>query len=96
MKFNMFYSLKVVLLGLLLSISLTNCISTNMKAQAQSKNKQYQTDVDLKELVKKLFSEPTCPQNLKNKGNKDKPAVTMVGSSGLWAIPRNKVNKYDS
>jgi hypothetical protein len=102
MKFNMFYSLKVVLLGLLLSISLINCISTNMKekskgqSKAQSLSKQYQTDVELKDLVKTLFSEPTCPTNLKNKGNQDKPKVTMVGTSGLWAIPRNKVNKYDS
>jgi hypothetical protein len=92
MKFNKFYSFKVIMLGLLLSISLTSSMTTNMK----SKTKQYQTDLELKDLVKNLFSQPQCPQNLKNKGNKDKPAVTMVGTSGLWAIPRNKVNKYDS
>ena len=94
MKFNSFYSLKVVLLGLFLCISLTNCELSKMKAL--SKAKQYQSDVELKELIKNLFSQPQCPQNLKNKGNQDKPKVTMVGTSGLWAIPRNKVNKYDS
>merc|ERR1712032_1609430 len=62
----------------------------------KAKTTQYQTDLELKELVKNLFSQPQCPQNLKNKGNQDKPKVTMVGTSGLWAIPRNKVNKYDS
>jgi len=92
MKSNMFYFLKVIILGLFLGSTLTNCATTNM----MSKSKQYQAESELKDLVKKLFSQPECPQNLKNKGNKDKPVVQLVGTSGLWAIPKNKPNKYDA
>lgn len=84
------YTFKILLLGLLLSLNLSNCAMTNLK----TKTKVNQSE--LKELIKTLFSQPECPQNLKNKGNKDKPVNQQVGTTGLWAIPRNKPNKYDA
>ena len=94
MKSNTFYCLKVIILGLFLCLNLTNCSQTKLKLK--SKAKQFQTDLELRDLVKKLFKETSCPQNLKAKAQTDKPAVTMIGTTGLWAIPRNKPNKYDT
>ena len=94
MKSNKLFTLKVILLGLFLSLSLTNCASLN--TNMMSKSRQYPAESELKDLIKKLYTQPQCPENLKAKGNKDKPVVQLVGTSGLWAIPRNKPNKYDS